>query len=188
MALVNAFGNLALDGKDATGSTPPTGGVGIRGWLSGIYSWVTGGQKTSVNSASVVLASDQPAISVVTTGLATDANQTNGSQRTQVIGNTGNLLQINPDKSVLARPTIGTYTGNSGTSGSVSIPSGAVVRSYAAKAGTASTASLTVPGITGTIALPLSTQFADDPDPGTMIGPATFTFTNTVSYVVIWVQ
>ncbi len=28
----------AADGSDGTGITPPTGGTGIRGWLSGIYS------------------------------------------------------------------------------------------------------------------------------------------------------
>ena len=33
---------LALDGTDAPAVTPPTGGVGIRGWLSGIYSRLAG--------------------------------------------------------------------------------------------------------------------------------------------------
>ena len=32
----------AQDGTDATGVTPPTGAVGIRGWLSGIYSKLAG--------------------------------------------------------------------------------------------------------------------------------------------------
>ncbi len=32
----------ALDGTDATGVVPPAGAVGIRGWLSGIYSRVSG--------------------------------------------------------------------------------------------------------------------------------------------------
>lgn len=34
-------GTPALDGTDATGVTPPTGAVGIRGWLSAIYSKLT---------------------------------------------------------------------------------------------------------------------------------------------------
>jgi len=32
----------AQDGADGTGITPPTGGLGIRGWLSGIYSKLSG--------------------------------------------------------------------------------------------------------------------------------------------------
>lgn len=32
----------AQDGTDGTGITPPTGGAGIRGWLSGIYKAITG--------------------------------------------------------------------------------------------------------------------------------------------------
>lgn len=34
---------LALDGTDGTGITPPTGGVGMRGWLSGIYNYLKNG-------------------------------------------------------------------------------------------------------------------------------------------------
>ncbi len=169
MSLVNALGNLALDGTDATGVTPPAGGIGIRGWLSGLYEWVTGGQKTSANSASVVLASDQSTISA------------------HIIGNTGNLLQINPDKSILARPSVGTYMGDAGVSGAVNVPAGATVRGYSAYAGAFTTATIAVPGITGTITIPISGQFSDNPDPGTMIGPVTFTFTSTVSYIVTWV-
>ena len=42
----------AQDGTDGTGITAPTGGVGIRGWLSGIYSLFTSGtQKTQIVSA-----------------------------------------------------------------------------------------------------------------------------------------
>jgi len=35
------LGSPAQDGTDATGVTAPTGGVGIRGWLSGIYKFVS---------------------------------------------------------------------------------------------------------------------------------------------------
>lgn len=34
--------DLAGDGTDGTGITQPTGGAGIRGWLSGIYSKLSG--------------------------------------------------------------------------------------------------------------------------------------------------
>ncbi len=87
--------------------------------------------------------------------------------------------------------TVGTYTGQAGVSGTVNVPSGAVVRSYAAQSGSTA-ASLTVPGVSGTITVPGSnqaqTQFADNPDPGTMVGPCSFTFSNTAAYVVIWTQ
>ena len=36
-------GSPSQDGTDATGVTQPTGGVGIRGWLSGIYNLFNGG-------------------------------------------------------------------------------------------------------------------------------------------------
>lgn len=36
-SLITALGSPAQDGTDATGVTMPTGGAGIRGWLSGIY-------------------------------------------------------------------------------------------------------------------------------------------------------
>lgn len=36
-ALYAAGDKPALDGTDATGVTPPAGGAGLRGWLSGIY-------------------------------------------------------------------------------------------------------------------------------------------------------
>ena len=70
----------AADGTDATGITPPTGAVGIRGWLSGIYSLLlstltitpivksTTGSITS-NGQTVVLAVDAMAsVSVAITG------------------------------------------------------------------------------------------------------------------------
>ena len=36
-------GNPSQDGTDATGVNQPTGGVGIRGWLSGIYNLLLSG-------------------------------------------------------------------------------------------------------------------------------------------------
>lgn len=49
----------AQDGTDGTGITPPTGGSGIRGWLSGIYNRLTLGSKTAANSLPVAIATDQ---------------------------------------------------------------------------------------------------------------------------------
>jgi hypothetical protein len=56
-AVATALGTPAQDGTDATGVTAPTGGVGIRGWLSGNYSKLTAiatalaGTLTTVNAA-----------------------------------------------------------------------------------------------------------------------------------------
>lgn len=41
--VTNQISGFALDGKDATSVTPPTGGSGIRGWLSGIYNLLFNG-------------------------------------------------------------------------------------------------------------------------------------------------
>lgn len=83
----------------------------------------------------------------------------------------------------------GLYGGAAGVSGTVNVPAGAVVRSYAAQSGTAA-ASITVPGITGNIVIPgdnqHSTQFQDNPDPGTLVGPCTFVFTSTAAYTITW--
>lgn len=51
----------ALDGTDSTGVAQLAGGAGMRGWLSGIFSKLPSsvGQKTSAQSLSVVVASDQ---------------------------------------------------------------------------------------------------------------------------------
>lgn len=48
----------AQDGVDGTGITAPTGGSGIRGWLSGIYNRLAKGVGTAANSLSVAQASD----------------------------------------------------------------------------------------------------------------------------------
>lgn len=49
----------ALDGTDATGVSPPTGGAGLRGWLSGIYAKLpalSGGKiPVDIGSATVTL-------------------------------------------------------------------------------------------------------------------------------------
>jgi len=56
------------------------------------------GQATSANSSPVVIASDQSAVSVsatslpLPTGAATAADQTNGSQKTQIVDGSGNVI------------------------------------------------------------------------------------------------
>lgn len=52
------------NGTPATGITPPAGGSGVLGFLSGIFRWTAFGQKLMVGSAPVVLASDQSAVPV----------------------------------------------------------------------------------------------------------------------------
>lgn len=86
--------NPALDGTDGSGIIPPTGAVGIRGWLSGIYSLLllgataalqtagnatltlinaklaALGQKTMAGSMPIVIASDQSTVPVTPVDIA----------------------------------------------------------------------------------------------------------------------
>jgi hypothetical protein len=50
------------------------------------------GQATSANSAPVVIASDQSAVPVSVSGGATSANQTNATQKTQLVDGSGNVI------------------------------------------------------------------------------------------------
>ncbi len=112
------------------------------------------------------------------------------SEGVVAVDTSGNPLATDAYGRALTTGTRGTYGGQAGISGTVDVPPGAVVRSYAAQSGS-SAASITVPGVTGTITVPgdsnSQTQFADNPDPGTMVGPCTFTFSSTAAYCVIWV-
>ena len=45
----------ALDGTDGTGITPPTGGVGLRGWNSGIYKLLSNPLTMNMNGAQVTV-------------------------------------------------------------------------------------------------------------------------------------
>ncbi len=58
---------LALDGTDATGVAPPTGAVGIRGWLSSIWN------KLNTGSVSVSLGTAVGKTAVLKTGQSTTA-------------------------------------------------------------------------------------------------------------------
>jgi hypothetical protein len=50
------------------------------------------GQATSANSAPVVIASDQSAVPVTVSAGATSANQTNATQKTQIVDGSGNVI------------------------------------------------------------------------------------------------
>jgi hypothetical protein len=52
------------------------------------------GQATSANSAPVVIASDQSALPVSLSGGATAANQTNATQKTQIVDGSGNVASM----------------------------------------------------------------------------------------------
>ena len=86
----------AADGTDATGVTAPTGGVGIRGWLSGIYGKLAGtltvGGTVAVTGTVPVsgtfFQSTQPVSASalpLPSGAATDASLTNGNQKAQIV-------------------------------------------------------------------------------------------------------
>jgi hypothetical protein len=79
------------------------------------------GQATSANSSPVVIASDQSAVPVsagslpLPSGAATSANQTNASQKTQVVDGSGNVIGSTANAlnvSVAGTPTV---TANAGT-------------------------------------------------------------------------
>jgi hypothetical protein len=85
----------AADGVDATGITAPSGGSGIRGWLSGIYGKLAGtltvGGTVAVSGTVPVSGTFYQTTQPVSasalplpSGAATDASLTNGNQKTQV--------------------------------------------------------------------------------------------------------
>ncbi|MGH6822410.1 MAG: hypothetical protein ACREC4_02790 [Methylocella sp.] len=100
----------AQEGTDGTGITPPTGAVGIRGWLSGIFNRLGGAALESGGNLSALVTAVQGAIPAGTnvigdlrnitgtvslpTGASTSANQpTNAAQGSVTSGQTGSLAQ-----------------------------------------------------------------------------------------------
>jgi hypothetical protein len=83
----------AQDGADATGVTPPSGAVGIRGWLSGIYNKLN----TSIGVTGTFWQATQPVSAAslpLPAGAATAANQpTAAAQGSTTSGQTGHLMQ-----------------------------------------------------------------------------------------------
>jgi hypothetical protein len=83
----------AQDGTDATGVTPPAGAVGIRGWLSGMYSKLA----SSISVTGTFWQATQPVSAAslpLPVGAATAANQpTSAAQGSTTSGQTGRLMQ-----------------------------------------------------------------------------------------------
>jgi len=54
--IISLPGSPAQDGTDATGVNQPTGGVGIRGWLSGIYNlFFSGSAKVQLTGSIITI-------------------------------------------------------------------------------------------------------------------------------------
>jgi hypothetical protein len=82
-ATVTISSTDAQVGVDGTGITAPTGGSGIRGWLSGIYKALTGTLSvTAVSTGGVVVS---PVQQVITVGSSSVASATVNSLTTRVI-------------------------------------------------------------------------------------------------------
>jgi len=111
----------AQDGTDATGVTAPTGGVGIRGWLSGIYSklssalavtqsgtWSIGRTWNLASGSDSITAtiSGTPSVNAAVTNAGTFAVQNTAA----VVG--GNVTAVKVDGSAVTQPVSGTVTAN----------------------------------------------------------------------------
>lgn len=84
VAVSSVPGNPSQDGTDAAGVQPPAGGVGIRGWLSGIYSRLGNALSVTVSGTPNVAVTSAPAVkSAATTG--TIAGCTVGTSSTQCL-------------------------------------------------------------------------------------------------------
>jgi len=68
-------GSPSQDGTDATGVNQPTGGVGIRGWLSGIYNLLfSGSAKVNVTLTGSILAEQKTNADAVDNVIVFSAN------------------------------------------------------------------------------------------------------------------
>ena len=82
--------NAAQDGTDGTGITPPTGAVGIRGWLSGIYNLLTFTALSQTSNSGVITQT-----SVATDFTLIAANPARKGLRIQIPNNAIGNLTIN---------------------------------------------------------------------------------------------
>lgn len=126
--------SLPLPSGAATSALQTTGNTSI---ASIDTKTPTVGQKTMANSSPVVLASDQSAIPVSQSGswtvtanagtnlntsaLATSANQTNASQKTQLVDGSGNVIG-----SITNQLSVNQIANNSGVQGAVTVGTSAV--------------------------------------------------------------
>jgi hypothetical protein len=138
-AVATALGTPAQDGTDATGVTAPTGGVGIRGWLSGSYSKLTAIATALAGTLTTVNAAGSAIIGKV--GI---------DQTTPGVTNAVAITAINPS-------TI--YSGQQATTTSAAaLPSQALVNGVIIKAKTTNTAVVYVgpSGVTASTGYPLA--------------------------------
>jgi hypothetical protein len=101
-AMTTALGSPAQDGTDATGVTQLSGGVGIRGWLSGIYAKLAG--TLAISATSLPLPTG-----AATATLQSAAQSAPGTPQTVALTVQGNASGI-------AVPTVETYANISGVS------------------------------------------------------------------------
>ncbi len=140
----NISGTVSLPTGAATAANQTTGNTSLASIVTNTGNIPAKGQTTMLGSTPVAIASDQTAIPVsasslpLPTGAATSANQTNGSQKTQIVDGLGNVIASTSNALDVAvtQPlpagtnTIGAVT-QSGTwnitnvSGTVSLPTGA---------------------------------------------------------------
>lgn len=77
MTLKNVFGNLALDGSDITTPTAmPAGGVGMRGWLSAIWTKLNGTLAVTGPLTDIQLRATSLSIKALENGIVSTVNST----------------------------------------------------------------------------------------------------------------
>lgn len=182
----------ATDGTDGTGITPPTGGTSIRGWLSGIYSKLTG---TVATSRTWTLSSATDSISVIG-GASTDVTDRAARLLGHVSVDTAPTTAVTGTFWQATQPISGTVTANPPISGTTvkaaattltttAVTANQVIATYTVT--TAKTlllqaasiqARLTTLSATGAILGTASLQIGG-------VTVATFTFTNPTSEQVI---
>ena len=104
--------NAAQDGTDGTGITQPTGGAGIRGWLSGIYKFVSqlsfdGSGYLKVNVVTGGSSGGSPVIVNPTSTLTRPANATAYSVQNCLI--TNNVSTTSAPSMTVARVAAGNF-------------------------------------------------------------------------------
>jgi len=92
-------GDPSQDGTDATGVTQPTGGVGIRGWLSGIFNLFNGGTaKVNATLTGSIICKETNKITAIATDILTDYTATTNMNSTlMIMTNTTGILSLEVD-------------------------------------------------------------------------------------------
>jgi len=90
-------GSPSQDGTDATGINQPTGGIGIRGWLSGIYNLLFSGSAKVQLTGSLISKETNKAVTA-NTDILTDYTATvNMTSTLMVLTNTSGILSLEVD-------------------------------------------------------------------------------------------